>query len=201
MDRGSGCGLYFFILIFLRLSFYNFILKKILIAVLVVVSVSSFNDWRKERQFRGLQDKIAQDQKASVIRNGQIIQLNVKDLVVGDLCCIKYGDLIPADGVIVQASDLKIDEASLTGETDLIRKDEQENVSILSGTHVMEGSGQFLVTAVGLNSQTGIIMKLLGATNEEEEEEDDDDDKDGEEDEKKKKKTKKSSMKGLKLLF
>ena len=168
--------------------------------MLVVVSVSSFNDWRKERQFRGLQDKIAQDQKASVIRNGQIIQLNVKDLVVGDLCCIKYGDLIPADGVIVQASDLKIDEASLTGETDLIRKDEQENVSILSGTHVMEGSGQFLVTAVGLNSQTGIIMKLLGATNEEEEE-DDDDDKDGEEDEKKKKKTKKSSMKGLKLLF
>jgi len=159
--------------------------------VLVVVSVSSFNDWRKERQFRGLQDKIAQDQKASVIRNGQIIQLNVKDLVVGDLCCIKYGDLIPADGIIVQASDLKIDEASLTGETDLIRKDEQENVSILSGTHVMEGSGQFLVTAVGLNSQTGIIMKLLGATNDEEEDHDDEEEEDDE-----KKKKKKSSLRG-----
>ena len=159
--------------------------------MLVVVSVSSFNDWRKERQFRGLQDKIAQDQKASVIRNGQIIQLNVKDLVVGDLCCIKYGDLIPADGIIVQASDLKIDEASLTGETDLIRKDEQENVSILSGTHVMEGSGQFLVTAVGLNSQTGIIMKLLGATNDEEEDHDDEEEEDDE-----KKKKKKSSLRG-----
>jgi P-type E1-E2 ATPase len=159
--------------------------------VLVVVSVSSFNDWRKERQFRGLQDKIAQDQKASVIRNGQIIQLNVKDLVVGDLCCIKYGDLVQADGVIVQASDLKIDEASLTGETDLIRKDEQENVSILSGTHVMEGSGQFLVTAVGLNSQTGIIMKLLGATNDEEEDHDDEEEEDDE-----KKKKKKSSLRG-----
>ena len=148
-----------------------------------MVSVSSFNDWRKEGQFRALQDKIAQDQKTSVIRNGQIIQLNVRDIVVGDLCCIKYGDLIPADGLLVQASDLKIDEASLTGETDLIRKDEQVNVSILSGTHVMEGSGQFLVTAVGINSQTGIIMKLMGATNDEEEDNDDDDD----EEEKKKK--------------
>ena len=166
-------------------------------AVLVVVGVSSFNDWRKERQFRGLQDRIAHDNKASVVRQSQIIQINVKDLVVGDVCCIKYGDLIPADGLIIQSSDLKIDEASLTGETDLIRKDESENISILSGkkggksceinkslfttydlicsfffhfytgTHVMEGSGQFLVTAVGLNSQTGIIMTLLGATNEE----------------------------------
>ena len=100
---------------------------------MVVVSVSSFNDWRKERQFRGLQDRIAQDNKASVVRAGQIIQINIKELVVGDICCIKYGDLIPADGLILQSSDLKIDEASLTGETDLIKKDEVENISILSG--------------------------------------------------------------------
>jgi len=163
----------------------------------VVVSVSSFNDWRKEGQFRALQDKIAQDQKTSVIRNAQIIQLNVQDIVVGDLCCIKYGDLIPADGILVQSSDLKIDEASLTGETDLIRKDELENVSILSGTHVMEGSGQFLVTAVGINSQTGIIMKLLGATNEEEEDGDDGDD----DEEEKKKKAKEEEDKKAKIPF
>ena len=163
----------------------------------MVVSVSSFNDWRKEGQFRALQDKIAQDQKTSVIRNAQIIQLNVRDIVVGDLCCIKYGDLIPADGILVQSSDLKIDEASLTGETDLIRKDELENVSILSGTHVMEGSGQFLVTAVGINSQTGIIMKLLGATNEEEEDGDDGDD----DEEEKKKKAKEEEEKKAKIPF
>ena len=105
----------------------------ILISVIVVVSVSSFNDWRKERQFRGLQDRIAQDNKATVVRNGQIIQINVKDLVVGDICCIKYGDLIPADGLIVQSSDLKIDESSLTGETDLIKKNEYDSLNVLSG--------------------------------------------------------------------
>jgi Ca2+ transporting ATPase len=136
----------------------------IMIAVIVVVFVTAFNDWRKERQFRGLQDRIESDHLASVIRNGKIIQINVKYLVVGDICCIKYGDSIPADGVIVQSSDLKIDESSLTGETDLIKKNLTDNLTILSGTHVMEGTGQFLVLAVGLNSQTGIIMTLLGAT-------------------------------------
>ncbi|CAF2314056.1 unnamed protein product [Rotaria sp. Silwood2] len=136
----------------------------ILVAVLVVVFVTAFNDWRKERQFRGLQSKIEKDQQASVVRDNHIQQIPVTDLVVGDLCFIKYGDLLPADGVIVQSSDLKIDESSLTGETDLIKKGENEDVGLLSGTHVMEGSGRMVVMGVGLNSHIGTIMSLLGAT-------------------------------------
>lgn len=138
----------------------------IMIAVVVVVFVTAFNDWRKEKQFRGLQDRIESENVASVIRNGKMTQINMKDIVVGDICCVKYGDLIPADGLVTYSSDLKIDESSLTGETDLIKKNCDDNGIILSGTHVMEGSGQFLVLAVGLNSQTGIIMSLLGATGE-----------------------------------
>ncbi|CAF4685105.1 unnamed protein product, partial [Rotaria magnacalcarata] len=87
----------------------------ILVAVLVVVFVTSFNDWRKERQFRGLQNKIEKDQQASVIRDNVIQQIPISELVVGDLCFIKYGDLLPADGLIVQSSDLKTDESSITG--------------------------------------------------------------------------------------
>lgn len=105
----------------------------IMIAVIVVVFVTAFNDWRKERQFRGLQDRIESDNLTSVVRNGQIKQINIKDLVVGDICCIKYGDLTPADGIVVQASDLKIDESSLTGETDQIKKTPTQNITILSG--------------------------------------------------------------------
>lgn len=93
--------------------------------------------------------------------------------MVGDICLIKYGDLVPADGIVVHASDLKIDESSLTGESDLIRKTSSENVTILSGTHVMEGSGNFLVLAVGVHSQSGIIMTLLGATEMDEVEDED----------------------------
>ncbi|CAF1076740.1 unnamed protein product, partial [Didymodactylos carnosus] len=136
----------------------------ILIAVLVVVFVTAINDWRKERQFRGLQSKIEKDQQTSVVRDNKIQQIPIQDLVVGDLCFIKYGDLLPADGLIVQASDLKIDESSLTGETDLIKKNETDNIELFSGTHVMEGSGRMVVVGVGLNSQVGLIMSLLGAT-------------------------------------
>ncbi|CAF5187271.1 unnamed protein product, partial [Rotaria magnacalcarata] len=136
----------------------------ILVAVLVVVFVTAFNDWRKERQFRGLQSKIEKDQQASVVRDNQIQQIPVSDLVVGDLCFVKYGDLLPADGVLVQSSDLKIDESSLTGETDLIKKSEADDAGLLSGTHVMEGSARMVVLGVGLNSQVGNIMSLLGAT-------------------------------------
>lgn len=77
---------------------------------------------------------------------------------------------------MLQSNDLKLDESSLTGETDHIKKNPdtdpmllsggytvQPSRSLCSGTHVMEGSGKALVTGVGVNSQTGIIMTLLGA--------------------------------------
>ncbi|CAI5448419.1 unnamed protein product [Caenorhabditis angaria] len=138
----------------------------ILVAVLVVVMVTALNDWTKEKQFRGLQSKIETEHKFSVIRNGEEVNIVVNELVVGDLARVKYGDLLPADGLLIQSNDLKIDESSLTGESDLIRKSEDFDPVLLSGTHAMEGSGRFLVTAVGLNSQTGIIMSLLGAAKE-----------------------------------
>jgi Ca2+ transporting ATPase len=66
----------------------------ILAAVLVVVFVTAINDWRKERQFRGLQSKIEKDQQTSVVRDNQIQQIPVTELVVGDLCFIKYGKIL-----------------------------------------------------------------------------------------------------------
>ncbi|XP_042621749.1 plasma membrane calcium-transporting ATPase 2-like isoform X7 [Cyprinus carpio] len=141
----------------------------ILLSVVCVVLVTAFNDWSKEKQFRGLQSRIEQEQKFQVVRGGQVIQLPVSDIVTGDIAQVKYGDLLPADGVLIQGNDLKIDESSLTGESDHVRKSADKDPMLLSGTHVMEGSGRMLVTAVGVNSQTGIIFTLLGAGGEEEE--------------------------------
>ncbi|GAB0092104.1 Calcium-transporting ATPase [Sergentomyia squamirostris] len=135
----------------------------ILISVIVVVIVTAFNDYSKERQFRGLQSRIEGEHKFSVIRGGEIRQISVGDIVVGDICQIKYGDLLPADGILIQSNDLKIDESSLTGESDHVKKGESYDPMVLSGTHVMEGSGKMLVAAVGVNSQAGIIFTLLGA--------------------------------------
>uniref|UniRef100_A0A8C5QVB0 Calcium-transporting ATPase n=1 Tax=Leptobrachium leishanense TaxID=445787 RepID=A0A8C5QVB0_9ANUR len=143
----------------------------ILVSVVCVVLVTAFNDWSKEKQFRGLQSRIEQEQKFTVVRGSQVIQIPVADMVVGDIAQIKYGDLLPADGVLIQGNDLKIDESSLTGESDLVKKTLEKDPLLLSGTHVMEGSGRMVVTAIGVNSQTGIIFTLLGAGDNEEEKE------------------------------
>uniref|UniRef100_A0A669B8L4 Calcium-transporting ATPase n=1 Tax=Oreochromis niloticus TaxID=8128 RepID=A0A669B8L4_ORENI len=157
----------------------------ILLSVICVVLVTAFNDWSKEKQFRGLQSRIEQEQKFTVVRGGQVIQIPVAEIVVGDIAQVKYGDLLPADGVFIQGNDLKIDESSLTGESDHVKKTLEKDPMLLSGTHVMEGSGKMVVTAVGVNSQTGIIFTLLGGG---EEDDDDEEEKKKEKEEKKKQK-------------
>ena len=61
----------------------------ILIAVVIVVLVTAFNDWSKEKQFRGLQDRIEGEQTFSVIRRGQAIQIQIGEIVVGDIMQVK----------------------------------------------------------------------------------------------------------------
>lgn len=63
----------------------------ILLSVVCVVLVTAFNDWSKEKQFRGLQSRIEQEQKFTVIRGGQVIQIPVADITVGDIAQVKYG--------------------------------------------------------------------------------------------------------------
>ncbi|XP_065297277.1 plasma membrane calcium-transporting ATPase 2 isoform X5 [Dermacentor albipictus] len=155
----------------------------ILVSVVIVVLVTAFNDYTKERQFRGLQNRIEQEHKFAVIRGGEVNQIGVTEIVVGDICQVKYGDLLPADGIIIQSNDLKIDESTLTGESDHVKKGEHTDPMLFSGTHVMEGSGKVLVSAVGVNSQAGIILTLLGAAHTESKEQ-------------KKKKKKKDAKKG-----
>ena len=65
----------------------------ILFAVVVVVFVTAFNDWRKEKQFRGLQTKIENEHRFMTLRGGQVRLVPVGDLVVGDICHVKYGQL------------------------------------------------------------------------------------------------------------
>lgn len=149
-----------------------------------MVIVTAFNDYTKERQFRGLQSRIEGEHKFSVIRAGEVKQISVGDIVVGDICqvsvffsylklglhpfvlstvlfqlpCfisqVKYGDLLPADGILIQSNDLKVDESSLTGESDHVKKGEHFDPMLLSGTllysilnlHNKKKSYLFLVT-------------------------------------------------------
>ena len=64
--------------------------------------MTAFNDWRKEKQFRGLQDKIEHEHKFSVIRNNEVQQIPVSEIVVGDICQVKYGEYCASHCHLVQ---------------------------------------------------------------------------------------------------
>ncbi|GAV02486.1 hypothetical protein RvY_13047-2 [Ramazzottius varieornatus] len=136
----------------------------ICVAVIIVVMVSAVNDYGKERKFRDLQKEVKKEHQVTVIRNGQQTLIPNDELVVGDISVLKYGDVVPADGLLLSGQDLRVDESSLTGESDHVKKNVDDDVRVLSGTNVMEGTGKMLVVAVGLHSQTGIIFSLLGTT-------------------------------------
>jgi P-type E1-E2 ATPase len=102
------------------------------VTIVAIALVTSFNDWTKEKQFRGLQAKVDCDQKITVLRDGALHEIAVKNIVVGDVCQIFYGHLVPADGLVIESNDLRIDESNLTGETELIRK-EKNTPMLFSG--------------------------------------------------------------------
>jgi magnesium-transporting ATPase (P-type) len=106
---------------------------SILITVISIVTVTAFYDWSKEKQFRRLQSRIDSNQKITALRNGHVIELKVNNLLVGDIVLIFYGHLVPADGIVIESNDLMIDESSLTGETDLIKKNPKDNRLVFSG--------------------------------------------------------------------
>ncbi|RHY20704.1 hypothetical protein DYB32_009975, partial [Aphanomyces invadans] len=133
---------------------------SIIVAVLIVVFVTAINDYQKEKQFRAL-NAIKEDEKIKVIRNGVPAEVSKFSLVVGDIVRVDLGDIIPADGLVFDENDLKLDESAMTGESILLKKDRKEKPFLLSGTKVMEGVGKMLVICVGENSQAGIISKLI----------------------------------------
>ena len=147
----------------------------IMIAIIIVVVVGAANDWQKERQFVKLNKK-KEDRTIKVIRSGKSRELSVHDVLVGDVVHLEPGDMIPVDGIFISGHNVRCDESSATGESDLLKKyagddvfraiDAHENVAkmdpfIISGSKVTEGIGTFLVTAVGVNSSYGKTMISL----------------------------------------
>lgn len=115
--------------------------------------------------------------KIKVLRDGEKIELPSEELVPGDIMYIEAGDMIPADGRIIECFSLLVNESSLTGESESVEKTseilsdddlplgEQKNM-VFSGGLVSNGRGVVLVTATGMNSEIGKIAGLLEATKE-----------------------------------
>ena len=129
----------------------------ILFAVLIVALVTSINDWSKERQFRNL-NKEKEDRVIRVRRDGETTVLSIYDLLVGDIVVLQSGDQLPGDGLFVQGHNVKTDNSPLNGETKEVTVN-LEFPYLCCGCHVSEGDGLMVVTAVGVYTRWGAIMK------------------------------------------
>ncbi|CAD8137228.1 unnamed protein product [Paramecium octaurelia] len=143
----------------------------IFIAVIIIVSVTAGNNYVKDQQFRKL-NAIAENRNVNVKRGGKIVSTNIYDLLVGDIMIVDTGEKMPVDGLVLESSELTADESSVTGETKPIkktiplsyeRKDQKENTNsfLISGSSIIDGTGEILILAVGENSQWGISKKLM----------------------------------------
>lgn len=139
----------------------------ILFAVIIVLNVTAINDLQKDKQFRQL-NAINNRRNIKVRRDGQMVTIITDDLVVGDIVQINAGDTIPADGIYISGSNVKMDESKLTGESDQVEKG-AKNPFIVSSSECHDGSCLMLVTAVGANSVFGRMKTMIEGDNEEKE--------------------------------
>ena len=145
----------------------------IFMAIFLATTVGFIFERDAARKFDIL-NAIGEEQPVKVKRNGQIMEIARKDVVVGDIVYIEVGDEVPADGTLLEAIDLQIDESSLTGETlttkNVKADEEPDNSSItdsdkgaypkdmlLRSSMVMNGRGTMQVSAVGDKTEIGKV--------------------------------------------
>ena len=149
---------------------------SIIIAVLVVTLVGSITNYQKETKFHELNTVQNEGTTYKVIRNGVPHEMKSDDILVGDLINIMVGDIMPSDIMLIEGNGIKMDESSLTGESDSLKKESYEvcvklknensgskipSPCMLSGTNCVEGTGFGIVLAVGDHSQKGIIRRTV----------------------------------------
>jgi len=161
---------------------------SIVFAVVVVVSVGSIVNFTKEGKFRELNDQNQGMITYQVRRGGKIHILKEEEILAGDVIMLELGNILPADGILIQGNSVKMDEACLTGEADLVEKEsmahciqrQQEEFEIFgekkpkgkhlipsplvfSGTKAEEGSGWYIALRIGPNSEGGKIREAINA--------------------------------------
>jgi Ca2+-transporting ATPase len=147
-----------------------------LVFVVVIIAIEVIQEWKTDQTLNALKDLSAP--KIKVIREGQSNEILSQDLVPGDLMLIEEGVKVPADGFVIKANDLRINESSLTGEAEAVWKtlaETEESTSedywredyVYTGTLVTTGSGTILVDKIGTETEYGKIGKHLASAEEE----------------------------------
>ena len=136
-------------------------------AILLVSAISFYQDTRSRNALKALQDLTAP--KARVIRNGEIISIHAEDIVISDLVVAGEGELVPADGKIIQSADFSLNESMLTGESFSVFKTATDDAPFaFQGTQVVSGQAVLEVSAIGNQTMLGKISGSLVRIGEEE---------------------------------
>ena len=143
----------------------------LIIAIVVINSVLAIvQEGNAEKALESLQDM--NKQTATVIRDGKVTTVESEQLVVGDILVLESGDAISADARLIEASQLRVEESALTGESEAVEKDaafiaeEDESLGdqlnmVFKGCTVAAGRGKAIVTAIGMATEMGKIADLL----------------------------------------
>ncbi|OMJ78807.1 hypothetical protein SteCoe_21289 [Stentor coeruleus] len=158
----------------------------ILLVVFIIVMVSSTMNYSKQNKFRELQQIHKNRAGISILRDGEKNFLHPEEVLVGDIVMLATGDIIPCDGIVLQSHSLLVNEAALTGENDLMHKEDLKHCNkirrqmlkvakendmtpnkhdipspiVISGTSVAQGTAKIVSIAVGPNSKEGRISEL-----------------------------------------
>lgn len=130
----------------------------ILIAAFLVISISFINNLRHNRKFYKYSTDLKNNIPVEVVRNGRRQQILISEIAAGDVVFLKIDDEIPADGLFMDGTSLRVDESSLTGKSVPVEINLSQNPFLLSGTKVIDGYGEMLVTSVGINTTWGEML-------------------------------------------
>ena len=158
--------------------FIGDIIDSLVILFVVVLNavVGYRQEYKAEKAMNELKNLV--NKKAVVRREGQISKINAKDLTIGDIVLVEEGDKIPADLLLLETAELKIDESSLTGESDPVNKtakyrdnvdlDVENNINenirdnlVYMDSNVVSGRGVGLVYAIGMDTSIGKIASVI----------------------------------------
>ena len=129
----------------------------IMLAVLLNVIMGFIQEYRSQKAVESLKNLIVKT--AVVKRENKIEQINSEELTIGDLVILEEGDKVPADLVLIEANKLTCDESSLTGESEAVKKEIEDELYM--DCNILSGNAVGVVKAIGMKTQVGEIAKVV----------------------------------------
>jgi Ca2+-transporting ATPase len=137
--------------------------------ILLMILIEILNEFRAKRAMQLLSQKVSR--QCNVIRDGKIVNIENKDIVIGDVLVLKSGDIVPADARLIESYSLEVNEMALTGESIPVQKDSNaivlsvENAgdclnAVFATTSILKGRCTAVVFATGRNTEIGSVLSL-----------------------------------------